>query len=162
MPAPLGGGQLGWGGWRWGYVPFAGDFGEVARWDAASQCSVERVVQRAYAPPRLCGRTQRSIEVICLCRLSAEAEVLVQCRHEGVNELPQLAGRQLGALCDIRRIEGEQVGSGDEGPVERGQQVREGPRLEVGQHLQQVRHGIFTRAAVLMGAALRKGLARAA
>ena len=85
----------------------------------------------------------------------------MQCGHKRIDELPQLASRQLSALCDIGGLEGEQVGGGDEGPVERGQQVREGPRLEVGQHLQQVRHGIFTRAAVLMGAALRKGLARA-
>jgi hypothetical protein len=66
----------------------------------------------------------------------------VQGRHYGIGQLPQLAGRQLCAPGDILGVEGEQVVGGDEGLVERGQQVREGPRLKVRQHLEQVRHGL--------------------
>ena len=77
----------------------------------------------------------------------------MQGRHHCVDELPQLASRQLGTPGDILGVEGEQVVGGDEGLVERRQQVREGPRLKVGQHLQQVRHGLL--AALLIGAALR-------
>lgn len=65
-----------------------------------------------------CRRESIVCSIICI-----KAELLVESRHYGVHELPQLAGGQLGALGDIVGIEGEQVVGGDEGLVERGQQM---------------------------------------
>jgi hypothetical protein len=74
----------------------------------------------------------------------------VQGRHYGIGQLPQLAGRQLCAPGDILGVEGEQVVGGDEGLVERGQQVRVGPSWA---------STTVDRAAVVMWAALRTALA---
>lgn len=65
-----------------------------------------------------CGRKGTARHFLC-----TEAELLVQSRHHGVGELSQLAGRQLGTLGNMLGVEGEQVVGGDEGPVERGQQM---------------------------------------
>lgn len=73
--------------------------------------------------------------------LCAETEVVVQSRDQGIDELAQLSRGDLGALCYIGGLEGDEVVCGYQGLVERGQQVRESGGVEVGQHVQQVRHG---------------------
>lgn len=76
----------------------------------------------------------------------------MQGRNDCVCKLPHLAGRQLGTLSNIGSIEREQVVGGNEGLIERGQQMRIWLRVKVRQHLQQVRHGLLV---CSIGAALR-------
>lgn len=73
--------------------------------------------------------------------LWAESEVTVQGRHQGVDQLAQLSGGDLGTLCYVGGGKGDEVDCRDQGLVERGQQVVELGGVEVGQHMQQVRHG---------------------
>ncbi len=81
--------------------------------------------------------------------VASKTELGVQGRHQSVEQLPQLGSGQLGAAGDKVSIEGEKVVCGDEGAVERWQQVRERASRKAWQHLQQVRHE-----AAIIGAAV--------
>jgi hypothetical protein len=83
-----------------------------------------------------CGK-----ERIADCFLSAETELVVQSSYHGICQFPHLSRRQLATFGNIGSVKSKQVISGDEGLVERGQQVGVGLRVEIRQHLQQIRHG---------------------
>lgn len=73
--------------------------------------------------------------------LYAEAKGGVESFDDGIGQLAQLSGGYLSTLGYMGRIEGNEVGCGYQGLVERRQQVLESGGVEVGQDVQQIRHG---------------------
>ena len=129
-----------------GLVPFASHLDQVARADATAQGLVELGIQGAYrGDSRLWGGSMAG------CRqeggwwsfLCAEADMPMQLRDEVGDQLAQLGGGYLGALRYMGGVERDEVVCRDEGLVERRQQMGEPGGVEVGQHVQQVRHVIL-------------------
>lgn len=119
-----------------GAIPFASNLYQIATRDAPTQRSIERVVQGAYTGPAVAVG-----EEVCRGVGGAEPKLAVQGGHKGICKLPQLARRQLGASGNVGGVEGDDIIGGDEGLVERGQQMGKGSGVKVRQHLQQIRHG---------------------
>jgi len=95
-----------------------------------------------------------------VCFPSPEPEVPVQGSHDGIGEPAHVGSRDLGTLGDVGGHEGDEVVGGDEGLVERGQQVRVGAGVEVREHLQQVRHGALAGGIGTLGTGRLCGVAR--